>query len=120
MGFFLFFYSKSNLFYKCLLNAYYLPCTVLGAFYTWWNKTEMISLTLWSLYCSAGVGNSSLCAKSSLLPVCVNKVSLEHIYTHSSMYCLLVLLCCKSRVESFNRDYMICKAQNIVFKLKLL
>lgn len=55
---------------------------------------------LMELIFRAGFGNLRLCAKSSLLPVCV-----EHSYTHLFMYYLWQVSCYKRRVECYDRNY---------------
>ena len=40
-------------------------------------------------------------AKSDLLPIFVNKVLLEHVHAHLSVYCLWLLSCCSSRIVEY-------------------
>lgn len=61
---------------------------------------------------TAGYGRN---AKSSLLPVLINKVLLSHSHTHSFTYSLVLLLCYNGTVEYFVIDiYYLALHRNIL------
>ena len=58
----------------------------------------------------AGISKLWLDAKSSLPPVSIKMVSLEHSHVHLFTYLLWLLSCSDAEFSSCNRNHMVCKA----------